>query len=74
MSDHYSKLTVVLEYDLRDDDAEALISCIKMMRGVLEVSGDVTNASDYMATVRAKRELGQKLLEVLYPGVYTKKQ
>ena len=67
MTDRYNTLTVVLEKDMRDDDAEALLAAIRQLRGVLGVSGNVADASAYMAEERAKRELGDKLWQVLYP-------
>ena len=67
MTDRYHSLTVVLEKDIRTDDAEALTDAIKMMRGVLSVSGTVAGIESHMAEERALRHLGQKLWEVLYP-------
>jgi len=67
MTDRYHTLTVVLERDTRTDDAEALIAAIQQMRGVLKVSGVVSDMESHMAQQRARRELGEKLLAVLYP-------
>lgn len=68
MTDRINSLTVVLENEMRDDDAEQLISAIKMMRGVLNVSGIVSDHIDnYIAEERVRRELGKKLWEVIYP-------
>lgn len=35
MTDRYHTLTVVLERDMRDDDAAALIAAIGQLRGVI---------------------------------------
>jgi len=67
MTDRYHTLTVTLEKDTRDDDAEHLINAIQMMRGVLSVAGEVANMDTHMAEERARHELGQKILDVLYP-------
>lgn len=67
MTDRYNALTVVLEKDIRDDDAEALLDAIRQLRGVLSVSGNVTDLTAHTAEERAKRELGDKLWQVLYP-------
>ena len=67
MTDRYNTLTVVLERDMRDDDAEALLSAIRQLRGVLSVSGGVANPTTYAAEERARRELGEKLWQVLHP-------
>ena len=67
MTDRYHSLTVVLEQDIRTDDAEGLIDTIKRLRGVLSVTGEVADLDSHMAEDRARRELGQKLWEILYP-------
>ncbi|NIT79722.1 MAG: hypothetical protein GWN58_33745 [Anaerolineae bacterium] len=67
MTDRYHTLTVVLERDTREDDAEHLINAIRMMRGVRSVTGEVANMETHMAEERARHELGQKILDVLYP-------
>jgi hypothetical protein len=67
MTDRYHSLTVVLEHDIRDDDAQPLIEAIKMMKGVLGVAGEVSDSGNYVAEMRVKSELSKKLWEVLYP-------
>jgi len=67
MTDRYNYLTVVLERNLRDDDAEGLINAIKMLRGVLEVKPNIANAADFLAETRARQDIGEKLWGVLYP-------
>ena len=67
MTDRYNALTVVLEHDIRSDDAQALISAIEQLRGVLSVTPNVVDISSYTAHERARHELGQKIWEVLYP-------
>jgi hypothetical protein len=67
MSNRYHSLTVVLSDDSRDDDADALIKAIMMMKGVCAVAGNVADATTYMAEARARREYGDKLWEMLYP-------
>lgn len=67
MTDRYHTLTVVLERDTRTDDAETLIAAIAQMRGVLKVSGVVSDMTAHMAEERSRRELGEKLWAVLYP-------
>ena len=67
MTDRYNALTVVLEKDIRDDDAEALLAAIRQLRGVLSVSGNVADMGDHIAQERARRDHGEKLWRVLYP-------
>lgn len=68
MTERFNALTVVLEEDLRADDAEALIAAIGQLRGVLSVSGNVADITTHTAQERARHELGQKLLAVLRNG------
>ena len=67
MTDRYNSLTVVLEKDFRDDDAEHLINAIKMIKGVLSVKGNISDYSDLVAEERVRRELVAKLWEVIHP-------
>lgn len=67
MTDRYHSLTVVLAQDIRDDDAEALMSAIKQLRGVLTVTGKVADLDSHMAHERARADLGEKIWTVLYP-------
>lgn len=67
MSDRYHSLTVVLEHDVKDEDAEQLISAIKQMRLVLSVAASVADIESHMAEQRAKTKLGQEILAVIFP-------
>jgi len=42
MTDRYCAPTVVLDKDIRSDDAEAIINAIKMVKHVLDVKPQVT--------------------------------
>jgi hypothetical protein len=67
MTDRYHSLTVILERDIREDDAQPLIGAIQMLRGVLSVQPHVANLETEMAQQRANQQLGAKLLDILYP-------
>ena len=66
MSDRYNYLTVVLETDLKDEDAEPLIQAIKQLRGVLSVTPNVRDGMSFFAQERVRHELTQKLWQVLH--------
>ena len=66
MTDRFNALTVVLEKDIRDDDAQAIMNAITMLRGVLSVSGNVADLNSHIASERAKGELGQKLIDMVF--------
>jgi len=65
MTDRFNSFTVVLEKDMREDDAERLLSAIRQLRGVLSVKGNVSDIVDHIAMQRARSDLEQKLFMVL---------
>lgn len=67
MTDRFHSLQVALDQDMREDDAQALMDAIRMMRGVVAVSGAVAGPDSWMAEERARQDLGRKLWEILYP-------
>ena len=68
MTDRYHSLTVALGKDVRADDCQPLIDAIRQMRGVIDVSGNVSGPDMHMGYLRAKNELSKKLWEVLWPS------
>lgn len=67
MTDRYNALVVVLDRDIREDDAEFLISAIKMLRGVASVQGNVSDISSLLAEERAVNVWREKIRKVLWP-------
>ena len=65
MTDRFNCLTVVLDKDIREDDAVCIIDAIRMLKRVISVEGHVTDPSDYIAEERAKRELRKKIFDLL---------
>lgn len=63
MTDRFHTLTVVLETDRRDDDAEYLMAAIRQLRGVLSVTGNVADIGSHMAEERAKAVVRQRLYD-----------
>jgi len=67
MTDRYHSLTVVLDKDIREDDAEVIISAIKCLRSVVSVTGNVADYDFHAAQVRARTDIIEKLNAALYP-------
>ena len=65
MTDRYNALVVVLERDIRSDDAEDIISALRMVKGVSSVTPNVSSLQDHIARARARTELAEKLWAVL---------
>jgi len=67
MTDRYHTLTVVLAEDTSDDDCKPLIDAILMLKGVVSVTGAVSDLNSYMAEERARLAIGEKLMAICYP-------
>lgn len=67
MTDRFNSLTVVLEKNIRDDDADGIISAIKHIKGVLTVTGNVSDLSEFVAESRIRHEIYMEIINILYP-------
>lgn len=65
MSDRINSVTVVLNREIREDDCEPLLIAIRMIKGVLRVTPNIADSSEYMAIERAKEDLRHKLWGVI---------
>lgn len=74
MTDRLNALTVILERDIRVDDAEPIIAAIKMLKGVGDVVPHVADIEFASAEWRARHELGKQLLAVVYPEMVKEKK
>jgi len=57
MTDRINAYLVVLEHDLRDDDADVVMQAIGIIRGVLEVRPHKADAESVIARAQARGEL-----------------
>ena len=67
MTDKYFALTVLLDCETREDDAQAIIEAIKMIKGVMEVEPHIANIALGWATHKARLELRTKIIDLLWP-------
>lgn len=67
MTDCFHSLTVVLEQDIREDDAAGLMEAIRHMRRVVSVAGNVSSIDTYVSEQRIRHEIGARLWKVIYP-------
>lgn len=61
MTDRYNAVVVAFDRDIREDDAEAVINAIRMLKGVLTVTPNVSDLNTHVAEARAKHELAAKI-------------
>jgi len=68
MTDRINTLTVVLNHEMRADDCAIIADAIRQLRGVLTVTANVADGlTDHVAYERARRDLVDKMWDVLYP-------
>lgn len=67
MTDRFAGYVVVLEDNIRSDDAEVITKAIEQLRGVLKVTPVIRTPEIHIAEERVRNELGQKLLQIVYP-------
>jgi hypothetical protein len=73
MTDRIHSLTIVLERDIRIDDAQATIAAIGQIKGVLSVTPNVASIEDHIAFERARRELADKIWAVVFrDGIWSR--
>ena len=62
MTDRINAFTVILDTDMRDDDAEVVLNAISMVKGVLRVEPHIADINAHVAAAR----IGNKVNERLY--------
>lgn len=67
MTDRLAGVIVTFEHDIRDDDAEPIITALNQIKGVLTVTPVVADLDLHMAETRARHKLGEEIWKVLYP-------
>lgn len=65
MADRITRLTVVLEQDIRDEHCQPLIDAINCLRGVASVSSTVTDFVDYDARSKVAISIRSEVLALL---------
>ena len=69
MTTRHAGYIVVLEEDIREDDAASIVAAINALRGVQAVKPVIGGYEQQIADERARVKLGQRLWEVIYPKV-----
>lgn len=65
MTDRHSGYVVVLDREIREDDAERIVQAIQMVKGVLDVKPIVADHNDLINRSRIRHELLMKLIGLL---------
>lgn len=62
MSDRHRGYIVALEEDIHESDSKKLVAVLKSLRGVADVTPVVTGAESYIADMRARMQVRDKLI------------
>lgn len=65
MTDRLNGFIVVLEQDIREDDAEAILTALMQVRGVLTVTPNVAGPDEAIAEERIRSEMRDKVFQFL---------
>lgn len=65
MTDRHAGYLVTLAKDVREDDAEAIVTALKMVKGVLTVEPITSDGEIRIGYQRARREISTKIFELL---------
>jgi hypothetical protein len=65
MTDRVSGIVVTLDKDYRDDDVEAVLDAIRMIKGVASVKTNVVSVNDHINREKIRFEMSDKLLKAL---------
>jgi hypothetical protein len=65
VTDRIKGFVVTLEKDLREDDAEATLTALRQIKGVLAVEPQLANIEDQLNRTRIRYELGKNILELI---------
>ena len=67
MSDRYKGVLVTFVNGVHEEHAEAVANAIKLIQGVIKVETVKSNFDDVIVQNQVRHELGQKLLDIIYP-------
>lgn len=65
MTDRFNALLVILDKDIREDDAQCLIQAIEQFRNVRKVTGNIANIQQSISQARVRGELINGILKIL---------
>lgn len=65
MTDRIHSITIVLDRDMRIDDAESLLKALRHFRNVIDVIPNVADTTALMAEARARRDATDAMLEAV---------
>ena len=71
MTDRYKGFIVTLAQDIREDDAEALITALQLLKGVAKVTPVETTNTDDIIRMRVEGEIRNKLYDFIGKDLFS---
>lgn len=68
MTDRHKGYIITLRDDIRDEDAEKIMTAIIMISGVIGVQPLIAEPMDIIAENRARRKLTDQMFDILFPN------
>lgn len=65
MTDRYNAITIILDKDIREDDAAGLLQLLKWLKHVSDVVPHVHDLEDVIAESRVRSEMKTKIYDAL---------
>lgn len=65
MTDRHRGYVVVLHKDIREDDAEATLNALRMVKGVLSVDPVTKDPGSYITETRVRSEMREHLFDLI---------
>lgn len=65
MTNRVNAFIVILERDIREDDAESTLNAIKQIRGVLKVKPHLADGEEAIAEARVRADLIGRIFDLL---------
>lgn len=65
MTDRIHSITLVLDENVRVDDAEYLLNACRMLKGVISADGNIAEFDSHMAETRARMDMLSRVCETI---------
>lgn len=66
MTDRHAGYIITLKEDIREEESQAVISALGLMRGVISVEPVASDLALHIAQRRARTDLGQRILDLIW--------
>ena len=69
MTDRYKGFLITLDKEIRDDDADQIVTALKMIKGVFSVQPYINSAEDWMMYSKGVWDTRKEIIEFMNKSV-----